>query len=65
MAWNWKTYDKRRLDLVDDMIPDPTLFGVRRSKLCIHLGTYPNPDCPIQPFQMPAQVAQPQKLRMR
>lgn len=64
MAWNWKTYDKRRLDLVDEMIPDPTRFGIRRSKLCLHLGEYPNQDCPVQPFQNP-QVAQPQKLRFR
>lgn len=46
------------------MIPEPTQFGVKRSKLCLKLGTYPNPDCPIQAFQKP-EAAVPQKLRMR
>ena len=64
MAWNWRTYDKKRLDLVDAIIPDPTRFGIKRSKLCLHLGTYPNPQCPVQPFVNP-EVAQPQKLRVR
>jgi hypothetical protein len=62
MAWNWKTYDKRRLDLVDSIFPDPTQFGIKHSKLCLRFGTYPNPQCPVQPFHSP-EVATPQKLR--
>ena len=62
MAWNWKTYDKTRLDLVDSILPDPTAFGIKRGKLCLHLGKYPNAECPIQPYQAQPGVA-PQKLR--
>lgn len=47
MAWNWKTYDKKKVDLTTAVMPDPSAMGISHGKLCLYQGTYPNPRCPM------------------
>jgi hypothetical protein len=45
MAWNWRSYDGSKVALVTEIMPDPSAFGIVRSKLCFHRGVVPNPAC--------------------
>lgn len=51
MAWNWKTFDKKKVDLTTSVFNDPSAMGISKGKLCFYQGTYPNPRCAMQNIQ--------------